>query len=61
MSNSGGFFCTSTINFSAMSSTILNWILIGCQCFIIGQLEKKCSKSDPNDIVPHIFIVIAEV
>jgi len=39
----------------------LEWILIGCQCFIVGQLEKNHSESDSNDIVPHIFIVIAVV
>jgi len=45
--------------FSTMSSAILNaraleleWILIGCLCFIIQQLEKNCSESDPNYIVP---------
>jgi len=39
----------------------LEWILIGCQCFIVGQLEKNRSESDPIDIVPHVFIVIVVV
>jgi len=41
-----------------MSSAILNaraleleWSLIGCQCFIIQQLEKNSSEKNPNDMV----------
>ena len=48
LSNSGGLIWNSAVNFSAMSSAILNvqalkleWIQIGCQRFIFQQLEKN--------------------
>jgi len=40
----------------------LEWILIGCQCFLtLDSWKKNRSESDPIDIVPHVFIVIVVV
>jgi len=42
----------------------LEWILIGCQCGVLSldsSWKKNNSESDPNDIVPYVFIVIVVV